>query len=353
MGVTAQETIQILAKHYSPFVHLPASALPEAERAMRFFDLRPGEEIRIRSRRVEGYLYLVDGDITVDLEGDVRRHSFRDERKLPIKLPPAPTRVTVTAETPARLCQIESEDLDLLMSWQELAASADLLVGSQTRERFRQIQQSCLAFRQLPLDCVERALARMTPVAVKIGDQVVVQGDPADAFFVIVEGEADVWSQGIYDDEQSLVNRLGPGSAFGEEALILSGSRNATVRMTTDGELLRLEKDDFNELIAASQIETVSAPVAKSMLENGYRLLDVRYDEEYEDERIPGSILIPLPELRKRFGELDAAERYLVLCKGGRRAQVATMLLNQRRIKAVTIEGGIRDWPYEKTMGMP
>jgi hypothetical protein len=29
------------------------------------------------------------------------------------------------------------------------------------------------------------------------------------------------------------------------------------------------------------------------------------------------------------------------------------MLLNQRRIKAVTIEGGIRDWPYEKTVGMP
>jgi rhodanese-related sulfurtransferase len=353
MGVTPQETVQVLARLYSPFIHLPPTALPEAERSMRFFDLHPGEEIRIRARRAEGYLYLVEGDITVNLEDAVRRYSFRDERKLPIKLPPAPTRVTVTAETSARLCQIESEDLDLLMSWQELAASEDLLVGSQTRERFRQIQQSCLAFRRLPLDCVERALARMTPVAVKAGDEVVVQGDPADAFFVIVEGEADVWSQGIYDDEQSLVNKLGPGSAFGEEALILSGSRNATVRMTTDGELLRLEKDDFNELIAASQIETVSAPVARSMLESGYRLLDVRYDEEYEDERIPGSILIPLPELRKRFGELDVAERYLVLCKGGRRAQVATMLLNQRRIKAVTIEGGIRDWPYEKAVGIP
>jgi len=37
------------------------------------------------------------------------------------------------------------------------------------------------------------------------------------------------------------------------------------------------------------------------------------------------------------------------VCKGG----VATMLLSPRRISAVTIEGGIRDWPYEKAVGMP
>jgi phage shock protein E len=83
------------------------------------------------------------------------------------------------------------------------------------------------------------------------------------------------------------------------------------------------------------------------MLEDGYRLLDVRYEEEFEDEHIPGSVLIPLPELRDRFSELDPGERYLVLCKGGKRAEVATMLLKQRRIKAATIAGGIRDWPYE------
>jgi rhodanese-related sulfurtransferase len=41
-----------------------------------------------------------------------------------------------------------------------------------------------------------------------------------------------------------------------------------------------------------------------------------------------------------------------VLCKGGRRAEVATMLLKQRRIKAATIEGGIRDWPFETIAGV-
>jgi rhodanese-related sulfurtransferase len=52
------------------------------------------------------------------------------------------------------------------------------------------------------------------------------------------------------------------------------------------------------------------------------------------------------------MSEIDPGERYLVLCKGGKRAEVATMLLKQQRIKAATIEGGIRDWPFEKVGGI-
>jgi rhodanese-related sulfurtransferase len=39
--------------------------------------------------------------------------------------------------------------------------------------------------------------------------------------------------------------------------------------------------------------------------EGTYTLLDVRQPSEYEKGRIPGSKLIPLPELASRLGELD------------------------------------------------
>jgi rhodanese-related sulfurtransferase len=39
--------------------------------------------------------------------------------------------------------------------------------------------------------------------------------------------------------------------------------------------------------------------------EGTYTLLDVRQPSEYEKGRIPGSKLIPLPELASRMGELD------------------------------------------------
>jgi rhodanese-related sulfurtransferase len=39
--------------------------------------------------------------------------------------------------------------------------------------------------------------------------------------------------------------------------------------------------------------------------EGTFTLLDVRQPGEYEEARIPGSKLIPLPELSNRIGELD------------------------------------------------
>ncbi len=39
--------------------------------------------------------------------------------------------------------------------------------------------------------------------------------------------------------------------------------------------------------------------------EGAYTLLDVRQPSEYEQERIPGAKLIPLPELPGRLQELD------------------------------------------------
>jgi rhodanese-related sulfurtransferase len=46
------------------------------------------------------------------------------------------------------------------------------------------------------------------------------------------------------------------------------------------------------------------------------------------------------------LGELNHADHHLVLCKGGKRAEVATLLLKQHKFKAAAIAGGIRDWPY-------
>jgi rhodanese-related sulfurtransferase len=39
--------------------------------------------------------------------------------------------------------------------------------------------------------------------------------------------------------------------------------------------------------------------------EGGFTLLDVRQPSEYENTRIPGSKLIPLPALNDRLSELD------------------------------------------------
>jgi rhodanese-related sulfurtransferase len=111
--------------------------------------------------------------------------------------------------------------------------------------------------------------------------------------------------------------------------------------------LLVLDKKDFDELINTPMVDRVSAKVARAMLDEGARLLDVRYEDEYEMEYIPGCTLIPLLELRERVGELEADTEYVVYCHSGKRSCVGAMILSEHKLQAVSMNGGIRDWPYE------
>ena len=71
------------------------------------------------------------------------------------------------------------------------------------------------------------------------GQAVFHQGDPADRFYVIETGAADVVGDG------RLVTTLGPGEGFGEIALLRRVRRTATVRAATDLELQALSCDRF------------------------------------------------------------------------------------------------------------
>jgi CRP-like cAMP-binding protein len=74
---------------------------------------------------------------------------------------------------------------------------------------------------------------------VPAGQAVFRQGDPADRFYVIELGAADVVGDG------RLVTTLGPEDGFGEIALLRSVPRTATVRAATDLELQALRCDRF------------------------------------------------------------------------------------------------------------
>ena len=72
----------------------------------------------------------------------------------------------------------------------------------------------------------------------------------------------------------------------------------------------------------------------KSRLDRGENvfILDVRNPEEYQICRIPGSTLIPLPELPQRFGELDRDREMVVHCKSGMRSHKAIQFLREQRL---------------------
>ena len=89
----------------------------------------------------------------------------------------------------------------------------------------------------LPLPAIEQLARGLEPVHVPAGQAVFRQGDPADRFYVIETGAADVVGDG------RLITTLGPGDGFGEIGLLRTVPRTATVRATSDLELQALTCD--------------------------------------------------------------------------------------------------------------
>jgi sulfur dioxygenase len=83
----------------------------------------------------------------------------------------------------------------------------------------------------------------------------------------------------------------------------------------------------------------------------------VRSESEVQgpDGRIPGSLLIPLPELERRAGEIPTDRPTVVLChsgsRSGSRSALATQQLQKKGLTRVAnLRGGIRAW---KAQGLP
>ena len=86
----------------------------------------------------------------------------------------------------------------------------------------------------------------------------------------------------------------------------------------------------------------------------GVFILDVRNPEEFEICRIPGSTLIPLPELPQRFAELDRGREMVVHCKSGMRSAKACGILRQAGFQNVrNVVGGILAWSDKVDPSVP
>ena len=84
----------------------------------------------------------------------------------------------------------------------------------------------------------------------------------------------------------------------------------------------------------------------KARLDRGDRLvvLDVREPQEYQINRIGGSVLIPLGELGQRYGELDPSVEIVAQCKSGMRSAKAAEFLREKGYRVKNLKGGILDW---------
>ncbi|MGE5405185.1 MAG: cyclic nucleotide-binding domain-containing protein, partial [Candidatus Saccharibacteria bacterium] len=80
-----------------------------------------------------------------------------------------------------------------------------------------------------------------------LNQDIVKEGDVGDSFYIIRSGYADVFKKSA---GTKAVGQLGEGDFFGELALLTGYPRVATVRALEDTTVFRLDKKDFDDLIA-------------------------------------------------------------------------------------------------------
>ena len=111
--------------------------------------------------------------------------------------------------------------------------------------------------------------------------------------------------------------------------------------MATDGELMRLTKDDFVELIKQPLLRAVNFEMAVTMVAKGALWLDVRYPDEHRHGTVADSVNIALNMLRVQMNKLNREQIYIVVCDNGARSAVGAFLLIQRGFNAMHLEGGL------------
>lgn len=99
------------------------------------------------------------------------------------------------------------------------------------------------------------------------------------------------------------------------------------------------------ENLLSNLVSTVQWSEIESYRERGYTMVDVRSAEEFSLGIIPGSMNIPLDEIRERFNEIPTTD-IVVYCQVGQRGHTASLLLNGMGFKAVNLDGGYQTWSH-------
>jgi len=302
-------------------------------------------------------VYLVSGTVDLLSEGHIVGTIKGGTADAKHALAPVlPRRCTArVASDRVEYLSIDSDLLDVLITWDQTGTYevGELHGGGSAGDDWMTLLLQSRAFHKIPPANLQAVFMRMQRIDYAAGDTVIRQGDEGDYFYAIVNGRCTVTRETPLNKEGIKLAELGIGDTFGEEALISGAKRNATVTMTTDGTLMRLPKEDFNELLNEPMVHWVSFDEAKGIVAAGGRWLDVRLPSEFEHCHFESSINVPLYFVRLKLKTLDTSVPYVVCCDNGRRSSAAAYVLSERGFDTHVLQGGIARTDLAEALNAP
>ncbi len=288
---------------------------------------------------VSGLVEIREGDRTVAMI-----HGGSPEARNPL-CHQQPRHFSARAVEEIEYLSIDSELLDVMITWDQTGSYevGDLRKpgAEASDDDWMTTLLSSSSFQRIPPSNIQAIFMRMQRQSYRSGEVIIKQGDEGDYFYAIVSGKAAVTRETPLNKDGIRLAELGAGDSFGEEALIAEAKRNATVRMLTDGVLVRLAKQDFRELMNDPLLHYVDEAGALEIIARGGKWLDVRLPSEYQNLRIEESLNVPLYFIRLKLGTLQSTTPYVVCCDTGRRSAAAAYILVEKGFDAYVLKGGI------------
>ena len=334
-----------LLRGFSPLDGLKRDNLAALARKVQIRELSPGQLLFKEGDTEKRTIYVVSGILElVDQARTVGKIEGGSEMARNPVAPVYPRRVTAKARDRVRFISIDSDLLDVMLTWDQTGTyEVSELQGKsdQGGEDWMTMLLQTKAFHKIPPANIQAIFMRMQQINYRSGDVILKQGAEGDYFYVLIRGSALVTRETPLSKEGIKLAELHVGDTFGEEALISDAKRNATVTMQSDGAVMRLGKDDFKKLLNEPMLDWVSVAQAEEIIRTGGQWLDVRLPSEFENQHLDGAINIPLYFIRLKISTLDKSKKYVVCCDTGRRSSAGAYILSERGYQAYVLQGGI------------
>ncbi|MCK5433441.1 MAG: cyclic nucleotide-binding domain-containing protein, partial [Gammaproteobacteria bacterium] len=170
-------------------------------------------------------IYLVDGEAVLSNDsGEATSVTAGTQAGMHPLANFQPRRHTAVAKTVCKITRIDSDLLDILMTWDQMSAiEVDEIHTDDDEEEgddwMTRILQS-KAFLQVPPGNIQAMFMRIESVNYKPGDKVIEQDQDGDYFYIIKEGRCMVTRATPANPKGVKLATLSVGDSFGEEALI-------------------------------------------------------------------------------------------------------------------------------------
>ena len=342
MSDTASSEEMAQLRDLVPLHTLPDEALADLLETATFESIARGKMLFREGDTDHEHVYLLEGTITL-LTGKAvvdKIEAGSETARFPLAHQ-LPRNHSARAVSKVRIARFDSRRLSDALARTQTVDYQVADFEEATEDDWMSMLLQSRILQQVPASNIQRVMMNVEQVEVSQGEDLVRQGDPGDYYYMLTEGRAVVLRDSGDGQGPVELATLGPGDAFGEEALLSDNPRNSTITMLQDGLVLRLSKENFLDLIQNPLLERVNMGAARAKVEQGAIWLDLRNSEQYDESHLPSAINLPFESLRYQTSSLSPDRHYVLYSNSGGRAMAGAFLLAERGFDVSVLDGGI------------